>query len=138
MTREKMWEEFETGIIDVIERWKKRLEQESSGDAVSRDVFEQVRWERDVAIEQLKELGYSLGEKVEPCDDKTVNPQRSETVTEFADRCRECGKRYVKRQTGTWIWNVEKGYCKCSECGIGMGHTEFDFCPNCGADMRGD
>ena len=28
MTREKMWEEFETGIIDVIERWKKRLEQE--------------------------------------------------------------------------------------------------------------
>lgn len=28
MRREKMWEEFETGILDVVERWKKRLEQE--------------------------------------------------------------------------------------------------------------
>ena len=37
---------------------------------------------------------------------------------------------------GHWIW--VKDYCKCSECGIGMGHTEYDFCPNCGADMRGD
>ncbi len=25
--------------------------------------FEQIQWERDVAIEQLKDLGYSLGEK---------------------------------------------------------------------------
>ena len=37
--------------------------QEPSEDAVSRGVFEQVMWERDVAIEQLEELGYSLGEK---------------------------------------------------------------------------
>ena len=42
---------------------------EPSNDMVSRGVFEQVMWERDVAIEQLKELGYELGEKVEPCDD---------------------------------------------------------------------
>ena len=39
------------------------LEQEPSDDMVSRGVFEQVKWERDVAIEQLKELGYGLGEK---------------------------------------------------------------------------
>lgn len=37
-------------------------------DTVSRGVFEQVRWERDVAIEQLHELGYELGQKIEPCD----------------------------------------------------------------------
>jgi hypothetical protein len=55
-----------------------------------------------------------------------------ETVTEFADRCRECGKM----RKGHWIWNFDKGYCKCSECGIGMGHKEFDYCPNCGAKMQ--
>lgn len=31
---------------------------------VPRGAYEQVRWERDVAIEQLKELGYGLGEKI--------------------------------------------------------------------------
>ena len=41
----------------------KALDQEPSNDMVSRGVFEQVMWERDVAIEQLKELGYELGEK---------------------------------------------------------------------------
>lgn len=29
----------------------------------------QIKWERDTAIEQLKQLGYGLGEKIEPCDD---------------------------------------------------------------------
>ena len=43
----------------------KKLEQNPS-DTVSRGVFEQVMWERDIAIEQLKELGYGLGEKIEP------------------------------------------------------------------------
>ena len=38
-------------------------------DTVSRGVFEQVMWERDIAIDQLKELGYELGQKIEPCDD---------------------------------------------------------------------
>lgn len=32
-------------------------------DGVSQSVFDQIKWERDVAIEQLKDLGYGLGEK---------------------------------------------------------------------------
>ena len=32
--------------------------------------YDQVKWERDLAISQLEELGYSLGEKVEEEDDK--------------------------------------------------------------------
>lgn len=47
----------------------KALEQEPCNDTVSRGVFEQVMWERDTAIEQLRELGYELGQKIEPCDD---------------------------------------------------------------------
>ena len=46
-----------------------KLEQEHCDDMVSRGVFDQVKWERDVAIEQLKELGYVLGQKIEPCED---------------------------------------------------------------------
>lgn len=41
----------------------KALKQEPCEDSVSRGVFEQVMWERNVAIDQLKELGYGLGEK---------------------------------------------------------------------------
>ena len=33
--------------------------------AVSIEVYKQVVWERDIAIGQLKELGYSLGEKIQ-------------------------------------------------------------------------
>ena len=58
-----------TGICREAEETAiKALEQQPS-DTVSRGAFEQVMWERDVAIGQLKELGYGLGQKVEPCDD---------------------------------------------------------------------
>ena len=35
-------------------------------DTVKRTTFEQVMWERDMAIDQLKQLGYGLGEKPDP------------------------------------------------------------------------
>ena len=38
-------------------------------DKVSRSVFEQVQWERDMALSQLKDLGYGLGEKPRPSND---------------------------------------------------------------------
>ena len=42
----------------------KRIVREYEDKFVSRAAYEQVMWERDVAIEQLKELGYGFGEKV--------------------------------------------------------------------------
>lgn len=33
---------------------------------VSLDAYKQVAWERDIAIQQLHELGYELGQKIEP------------------------------------------------------------------------
>ena len=46
-----------------------------------------------------------------------------------------------KRKTGRWLDNYQYGY-KCSECGayleIDCGDAEMNFCPNCGADMRGE
>ena len=37
---------------------------------------------------------------------------------------------------GKWIEG--ELYIKCSECGYPVGHLSDNFCPNCGADMRGD
>lgn len=33
-------------------------------------------------------------------------------------------------------WEVKDGCVRCSECGEPM--MEFNFCPSCGADMRGE
>ena len=45
------------------------------------------------------------------------------------------------RKKGKWLDNYQYGY-KCSECGayleIDCGDAEMNFCPNCGADMRGE
>lgn len=40
-----------------------------SEDYVSLGVYKQVMWERDIAIEQLKELSYSFGEKIRTSND---------------------------------------------------------------------
>ena len=60
-------------------------------DAVSRCVHDQVRWERDIAIEQLESYGISLGEKAEVV--KVV-------------RCKDCAR-------------CIKGYCTIRKDGFG-------------------
>jgi hypothetical protein len=44
---------------------KDTIDQMPEVDAVSRGLFEQYKWERDIAIGQLEELGLSLGQKIE-------------------------------------------------------------------------
>ena len=44
-------------------------EQQTAEDYDWKALWEQVRWERDVAIEQLEQLGYSLGEKIQTAED---------------------------------------------------------------------
>lgn len=48
-------------IRDVIQRIKNA----PAVDAVSRGLFEQYKWERDVAISQLEDLGISFGQKID-------------------------------------------------------------------------
>ena len=45
----------------------------------------------------------------------------------------------VERKRGEWV--SLNGWITCSECGSeppNETNIESDFCPNCGADMRGD
>lgn len=39
---------------------------------------------------------------------------------------------------GSWIWDGNKEECICSECGKGNLSYSTAFCPDCGADMRGE
>ena len=56
-------------ISETIKQEKQNqlVEELPSEPYVSFGVYQQVAWERDVATEQLRELGYSLGEKIITC-----------------------------------------------------------------------
>ena len=85
-----------------------------AADVVPNAAYNQARWERDIAVSQLKEIGKGLGEKM---DD--VEPVRH--------------GEWVK-QSGS-LWPV--GHCSlCDELVVGTNRT--NYCPNCGAEMEGD
>ena len=42
----------------------------------------------------------------------------------------------MKPKTGNWF-DVGSLSCRCSNCGC-KSTKEYSFCPNCGADMRGE
>ena len=81
-------------------------------DVVSRGLYEPIKWERDIALEQLESYGISLGSNAE----------------------------VVKVVHGEWEIVDFAGNMQCSVCGeIGCKiNDESNYCPNCGADMRGN
>lgn len=124
----------------------KALSQEPS-DTVSRGVFEQVMWERDIAIEQLHELGYEWGQKIEPCDDAISREAvldilyREQEWYDIKTQIEELPP--VTQKSGKWIYRREDKY-SCSKCGTTTRVDEsgieekpmYKFCPYCGAKME--
>jgi hypothetical protein len=61
--------------------------------------------------------------------------------SDFTDACDAiCTAPVIEeRKTGKWeiyvISMIDGEGCRCSECGF-EGAPYWDFCPNCGADMR--
>lgn len=81
------------------------------GETVSLEAFKQVLWEREIAEQQLHELGYGLGEKIEP-------------------------------KQGEWtkgsVYHITGAY-SCSVCGVDApNYRKWNYCPNCGAKMKGE
>ena len=85
--------------METVEDLMSRINNAPTVDAVSRGVHDQVRWERDIAIEQLEEHGIPFGGKA---------PDVIKVV-----RCKDC-KTYDK----------EVGYCEA----IGITCGANDFC----------
>ena len=82
--------ERQQGIFGVCITIKNR----PTADVVSREVFEQVKWERDTALKTLEEHGIGLAQK--PAD-----------VVEVV-RCKDC--KFFKRDTD-YCKKRNKGYC---------------------------
>lgn len=95
--------------------------------------------DRQAAIEELKEAYWNRliqSAKDDPC-----------IVDAMADwairKIKGLPSAQPERKTGRWIdetfkpWGLVHHPYKCNQCGE---HSEMDsdFCPNCGADMRGD
>lgn len=70
-------------------------------EAIRHDViFEQIKWERDVALQTLEEHGIGLGQK---CDAEVVSADAVEVV-----RCKECFHRVHDEERG--LYYCEKYY----------------------------
>ena len=93
------------GDLRLFDKLPSVKPQEPSNDMVSRGVFEQVVWERDVAIEQLKDLGYELGEK----------PKTGHWILTDDDfvYCSECEDSYYPRP-------IDASWYYCPHCGAKM------------------
>ncbi|WP_458457468.1 zinc-ribbon domain-containing protein [Pseudobutyrivibrio sp.] len=45
-----------------------------------------------------------------------------------------------ERKVGKWIYHEIEDTCRwleCSECGYEIPNVDMNYCPNCGAEMRG-
>ena len=60
-----LWERYRPYIATKASEYDTELKKLPSAqpEQPSREYVEQLRWERDLAIQQLKDLGYGLGEK---------------------------------------------------------------------------
>lgn len=120
--------------------------------------IEQIRWERDMAISQLRELGYSLGEKMRT-DGDIISRQAAideiKAVYEWHDVPTE--ERMIQHfkalptaqpKKGKWeeikvfpASEIELQSARCSACKryhttpYLYNYTHYNFCPHCGARM---
>ena len=79
----------------------------------------------------------------------SFNPAHKHLFSEdFITGFNEGAKRQFEndiRPKGKWIWDRHNGEYYCSECKevqedikTVMGFPDWNFCPNCGSDMRGE
>ena len=105
-------------LIDADALIKKMVERKRPmvGEDASKDRFRYVQWLADY---------YAIKEA------PTVQQEPLVQVSEVT---------YSDRKRGEWIVN-ERGFYVCKNCGYmptSDGYTYYNFCPNCGADMRRD
>ena len=90
--------------------WMAFIDKEPAADVVSKGLYEQIKWERDVALAQLEEYGVSLGEKAD----------------------------VVKVRHGRWVnTHSDSEFVQCSLCKypVYAAWNATSYCPNCGAKM---
>lgn len=98
--------------------WMAFIDKEPAADVISKGLYKQIKWERDVALAQLEEYGVSLGEKADVVKVRHGRweawmPDKNGETREFI--CTGC--RFM----------VEMSW-KQKEC-------DYEWCPYCGCKM---
>lgn len=107
-------------IDEIIER----INNQPTTDAVPKGLFDQIKWERDIAIGQLQEIGCELGQKMDGVKAK------SGAVPAVSGRWEEW---FPPKHM---IFTGEEMLYRCSSCTAKYSDVEgFRYCPNCGARM---
>lgn len=60
-----MWQEYKDGKYTDGVTLQSIIDRVPTEDVVSKGLYDQIKWERDIAIEQLEDLGLCLGQKIE-------------------------------------------------------------------------
>ena len=113
--------DYLTGYICALSVTEGMIAGIPTADVVSSAVLEQVRWERDMALETLKEHGIGFCEKSD-----VVEVRHGEWKLYGNDD--DIGASYFCSLCG---WNIDEGEYLDN-------WSHFKYCPNCGARMDGD
>lgn len=97
------------------------IEDLPTADVVSSSLFDQIDWERTVAISQLAEIGKSLGEQMDDVVKRKKGKWRTTNAFPHWLYCDQCHKRLVPNVNWIEEYNIPT-----------------NFCSNCGSDMRGE
>lgn len=123
--------------------------------ASKQESCEQIKWERDTAIKQLNELGYGLGEKIEPCEDCISRKALLDAIYQkeygtdyydgnmlnipYIDLIKQMPRINPAEKVGHWIL-TDDDLVYCSECEDSYYSRPIDaswyYCPHCGARME--
>ena len=60
-----MWQKYEDGKYTDGVTLQSIIDKLPTEDVVSRELFDQIKWERDIALGQLEELGIGFGQKID-------------------------------------------------------------------------
>ena len=117
--REEWLENGENEYVYDTNAFLESIDEQPTVESVPKSYSDQIRWERDIAIEQLNEIGCQFGQKMD--DVKKKLEAEPAVHGEWIDGgCSNCGA-YIPTDS-FWDYISEK---------------ECEFCYSCGAKMDG-
>ena len=107
-------------VIEIFNALKENSEDTEFTQAIDHAItcvgaIEQIRAERDIAIQQLNELGYQFGEKIKPDEHKNVEQLRAECEEvlnkDYSKICKTVKDMTPKEWVEEMIYKFGNNYC---------------------------
>lgn len=138
LMRDKVWfcggfvgDDYTQGYMDALDKVEEVIREQPIVKAIPFDseYIKQIRWERDIAISQLEDIGCGFGQD----------------MTEVKEKLESSNKEFT-RPRGEWFLlnHCSNAGVYCSNCYKKVFKKEMyyanvkirsKFCPNCGAEM---